>query len=130
MALRSYRSFLRVIAGMPPQQRVAAIAEARIELHAHRDVADESEVTRLVENFDSRVAFLRMTTSQRRRSQSGKTRVIYGADGTKRDVGTARDKAKYTNWDGSNMDPDSVARHNHSLARMGFRDNAHAKGIF
>jgi len=28
------------------------------------------------------------------------------------------------------MDPDSVARHNRSLRRAGFRDNAHAKGFF
>jgi hypothetical protein len=35
-----------------------------------------------------------------------------------------------TNWTGSNIDPDSLARHNASLKRMGFRDNAHAKGIF
>ena len=41
-----------------------------------------------------------------------------------------RDKAKWSNWDGSNMDPDSVARHNRSLRRAGFRDNAHAKGFF
>ena len=35
-----------------------------------------------------------------------------------------------TNWTGSNINPDSLARHNASLKRMGFRDNAHAKGIF
>ena len=30
----------------------------------------------------------------------------------------------------SNMDPDSVARHNGLLRRAGFTDNAHAKGFF
>lgn len=35
-----------------------------------------------------------------------------------------------SNWNGSNMDPDSVARHKSQLSRMGFRDNAHAKGFF
>lgn len=39
-----------------------------------------------------------------------------------------RDKLAYSNWDGSNMDPDNVRRHQHQLSRMGFRNNRHAKG--
>ena len=35
-----------------------------------------------------------------------------------------------TNWHGKNMDPDSVARHNRSLKRAGFKNNRQAKGIF
>ena len=126
MALHAYRSFLRVVGGMASQQRAAAVAEARSELAFFRDVTDAGEVARLVEAFDSRVAFLRMTTTRRRPNagQTGATRTVYGGDGT------VREKAKYTNWDGANMDPDSVARHNHSLKRAGFRDNAHAKGFF
>lgn len=125
MALHSYRAFLRVVAGMAAPQRAAAVAEARSELAFFRDVTDAGEVARLVEAFDSRISFLRMTTKRRPRAQAGATRTIYGAGGA-----GARDKAKYTNWDGANMDPDSVARHNHSLQRAGFRDNAHAKGFF
>jgi len=43
--------------------------------------------------------------------------------------GGKRDKAM-TNWDGKNMDPDSVSRHYRGLNRAGFVDNNHAKGIF
>lgn len=35
-----------------------------------------------------------------------------------------------SNWDGNNLDPDSVKRHKYQLNRMGFRSNLHAKGIF
>ena len=55
--------------------------------------------------------------------RAGTTRFVYGKEGK-------REKAAFTNWDGSNLDPDSVSRHYHSLNRAGFRDNAHAKGFF
>ncbi|MGK3740021.1 MAG: hypothetical protein ACI8RD_004155 [Bacillariaceae sp.] len=35
-----------------------------------------------------------------------------------------------SNWDGKNLDPDSVKQHNHQLKRMGYLNNSHAKGIF
>ena len=68
-------------------------------------------------------------TPRRAAAQSGRTRIVY-RNGEKVDAARERDKAKWSNWDGSNMDPDSVARHNRSLRRAGFRDNAHAKGFF
>ena len=37
-------------------------------------------------------------------------------------------KARWSNWSGNNLDPDSVTRHRNSLTRAGFRDNNHAKG--
>ena len=61
------------------------------------------------------------------RFPKGRTSIVY-RNGEKVDAARERDKAKWSNWDGSNMDPDSVARHNRSLRRAGFRDNAHAKG--
>lgn len=35
-----------------------------------------------------------------------------------------------SNWDGNNLDPDSVKRHTQQLHRAGFVNNAHAKGFF
>ena len=83
----------------------------------------------MVDAFDGRIAYLRMTTPRRPASQKGRTSIVF-RDGEKVDVARERDKAKWSNWDGANMDPDSVARHNRSLRRAGFRDNAHAKGFF
>ena len=128
-ALHSYRAFLRVVAAMPKQQRGAAVQQARSELGFFRDVSDPAEAARLVDAFDGRIAYLRMTTPRRPASQKGRTSIVY-RNGEKVDAARERDKAKWSNWDGSNMDPDSVARHNRSLRRAGFRDNAHAKGFF
>mmetsp|Transcript_5073 Transcript_5073/g.12844 ORF Transcript_5073/g.12844 Transcript_5073/m.12844 type:complete len:198 (-) Transcript_5073:169-762(-) len=46
--------------------------------------------------------------------------------------GTVRDSKGrvVSNWDGKNLDPEQVKRHNHHLKRLGFRNNGHAKGIF
>ena len=128
-ALHSYRAFLRVVAAMPKQQRGAAVQQARSELAFFRDVSDPAEAARLVDAFDGRIAYLRMTTPRRPASQKGRTSIVY-RNGEKVDAARERDKAKWSNWDGANMDPDSVARHNRSLRRAGFRDNAHAKGFF
>ena len=129
-ALRAFRAFLRVARDMSAPEQGKALSAVRAELRANRGVAEAGEVARLVEAFEGRVAYLRMTTPRRARQQRGASRVIYGADGSKKTVGTARDKAAYSNFDGSNLDPDAVARHNHTLRRAGFRDNAHAKGFF
>lgn len=64
-------------------------------------------------------------------TEDGRVRLVYkNGEGRIDGEAEARDRARYTNWNGGNLDPDSVARHQHSLNRAGFRDNAHAKGIF
>ena len=59
----------------------------------------------------------------------GRTYAVY-KDGEGKIEGEAlqRERAAYSNWDGNNLDPDSVRRHQHQLKRAGFRDNLHAKG--
>jgi hypothetical protein len=46
--------------------------------------------------------------------------------------GTIRDSKGrvVSNWDGNNLDPESVKRHRQQLKRAGFVNNQHAKGIF
>ena len=63
--------------------------------------------------------------------ESGKTKIVY-IDGKPIEGGKGDtiENAKYSNWHGSNIDPDSLARHNRGLKRAGFVNNAHAKGIF
>ena len=130
MALRAFRSLVRVARDMPASQREEALAAARWELDANRAVADAGEVAKLVGAFESRVGYLRMMTPRRSGAQAGASRVVYGADGTKTAVGTARGKAAHSQFTGGNLDPDAISRHNHTLRRAGFRDNAHAKGFF
>jgi len=130
-ALRVYRSLLRLAGTMPEAKRAAVVAQAREELAFFRELRDEQEIEKRLELFESKVAFLRMQTPKLGLAQRGRSRIVYRRDGTKDEGrGTPRDKARVTNCDGSNMDPDSVTRHYHGLKRAGFTSNAHAKGIF
>ena len=81
---------------------------------------------------DERESFLRIITPKDRpMNQSGRWiykdgKLVQGHSGTKRD-GSGR---VVSNWDGKNLDPESVKRHNQQLRRAGFVNNAHAKGFF
>ena len=97
-----------------------------------------------IKKADERLSFLKMITPKLDHSSSnagvlldntneGGGRWIYkngkrieGGSGTVRDS-----KGRViSNWDGKNLDPDNVKQHNRHLKRMGYRNNAHAKGIF
>jgi len=80
----------------------------------------------MLRKANSSLGFLNIISPKRNRAgQEGKTTLVFGTnkDGTTSSTATS-------NWHGGNMDPDNVARHSHQLKRAGFRDNAHAKGVF
>lgn len=60
--------------------------------------------------------------------EDGRIHLVYKDGQGRIEENEMRVKARYTNWHGGNLDPDSVRRHQHQLKRAGFRDNAHAKG--
>jgi hypothetical protein len=92
-----------------------------------------SSVEQRLEVAEQKLSFLRMTTVKTGPSgQSG--RWIY-KDGERLQSdqgGTIRDSKGrvISNFDGNNMDPESVTRHRKSLKRAGFVNNDHAKGVF
>lgn len=113
----------------------------------------KNSVRALLEKAASTLGYLKMVTPRRRSAAAsaavpdetsssssieeeeagadGRVRLVYkNGEGRIDGDAEARERARYSNWDGGNLDPDSVARHRHQLGRMGFRDNAHAKGIF
>lgn len=103
-----------------------------------------SRVSKLLEQASSTLGYLKMVTPKRRvgtaadtssgeseegEATGGRTYLVYkDGEGRVSEEAMRREKAAYSNWDGSNMDPDNVRRHQHQLSRMGFRDNTHAKG--
>jgi len=104
----------------------------------------ENRVSKLLEQASSTLGYLKMVTPKRRigatanassgdggegRATGGRTYLVYkDGEGRVTEEAARRDKLAYSNWDGSNMDPDNVRRHQHQLSRMGFRNNRHAKG--
>jgi hypothetical protein len=83
---------------------------------------------------DERLSFLRMITPKARSSggASGGGRWVYRDGKRVEGGGMTRDSngKVISNWDGKNLDPENVQRHNYHLKKLGFRNNAHAKGIF
>ena len=104
----------------------------------------KNRVSKLLEQASSTLGYLKMVTPKRRigtaadtssgdseegEATGGRTYLVYkDGEGRVSEEAMRREKAAYSNWDGSNMDPDNVRRHQHQLSRMGFRDNTHAKG--
>jgi len=102
-----------------------------------KPVASEETLEARLKQADDRASFLRMVTpksnsSSSSSSSSGGGRWVYRNGRAVQGNAPVRDKngRVISNWDGKNMDPDSVKQHNYQLKRMGFRNNAHAKGIF
>ena len=97
-------------------------------------LATEESIDDRLRKADERLSFLRIMTPKTTRSsdEQGGRWIYKDGEVLKDGVATSRDGTKrvVSNWDGKNLDPDSVKRHNQQLRRAGFVNNAHAKGIF
>lgn len=127
---QKYRSLARLIKKLPENQSEKGWNELRSSFRAPLGV-EESLDTRF-EEAEKRESFLRMITPKEKSSNQSGTWVykdgkrLEGHGATRLD---ANGKV-VSNWDGKNLDPCSVKRHNQQLKRAGFVNNSHAKGYF
>lgn len=150
-AFRSlYRQLLHLSEKLPNRaKRTEAVSLVRDRFRAGVAAATANpaavDAAKLAADAESRLGFLKMLTPRAAHRTggaelgSGSARIFY-ANGEKFDAATAAkdgaakprssEKARWSNWHGGNMDPDSVAKHTNLLNRAGFRDNQHAKGFF
>ena len=92
--------------------------------------ADETLESR-IKKADDKLSFLKMITPKPPKDSAGGRWVYVNGKKVEGNSGKRDANGKvHTNWDGKNLDPCSVKQHNHQLNRMGFRNNAHAKGFF
>ena len=129
---QKYREVARLVQKLPSHQVDQSYKELR---HVFRRPLEEGEtLDQRIKAADDRMSFLRMITPKEQASRTGGTWVY--KDGERLEHagggGTLRDSngRVVSNWDGKNLDPDSVKRHKHLLKRAGFVNNAHAKGYF
>lgn len=128
---KAYRDLFHILRQMPAKQRPKLHDELRTSFRL--PLAANETVDDRIRKATDRASFLRITTAKTKpRGESG--RWIY-KDGERLEsdaVGTLRDaKGRVvSNWDGKNLDPESVTRHRKQLHRAGFVNNSHAKGIF
>mmetsp|Transcript_9120 Transcript_9120/g.13219 ORF Transcript_9120/g.13219 Transcript_9120/m.13219 type:complete len:140 (+) Transcript_9120:107-526(+) len=129
----SYRRLGSLIRKLPKAQQPKAFTQLQ-EGFRKNEKAEKSLIPALLDRAEQKAAFLRIMTPKgiRKEPQAGSVRYIYGPSGEVEEggKGTQLGKAPVSNWDGKNLDPCSVKRHNYSLNRMGFVNNLHAKGIF
>jgi hypothetical protein len=126
----AYRELAHIVKQIPEKDRGKSFEELRRSFRQPL-VATEPLEQRL-KKADDRAAFLRISTVKvKPRGQAG--RWVY-KDGERLTSvnGTIRNaKGRViSNWDGRNLDPDSVTKHRKLLNRAGFVNNTHAKGIF
>ena len=125
----AYRTIARLIQRLPEESQ--AMAQKQLRNDFRRSNRPGETTSDRVQRAGEQIAYLRIVTPKERPSnQSG--RWVY-KDGERIKDGQGSSMAGgrvHSNWDGNNLDPCSVKRHNQSLKRAGFQNNLHAKGIF
>lgn len=139
----TYRTLTRLLKVQPSHQNPETqIHNLRNKFRKNVDVTDPQEIHKLMQEAGEKIAYLRIITPKNSGSSRGgfdddenmkPGRWVYTKDGPVQidGEGNARRNGKIlSNWDGKNLDPCSVKRHNYQLKRMGFVNNLHAKGLF
>lgn len=125
-----YRAIARLVQRLPEKQLDKSWKELRQSFR--RPLAEGESLDARLKAADDRMSFLRMVTPKERPSSQGGKWVYKDGERLENQGGTLRDSngRVVSNWDGKNLDPESVKRHNYQLKRAGFVNNAHAKGFF
>jgi len=133
IVIGTYRSLAKLVRRLPEKQQSGAWRELREGYRKNANETSPEEISHLIHEAGKKIAFLRIVTPKEAKNQGGVSRWVYHSSGEKDANGVATPRKKrqvVSNFDGSNLDPCSVKRHNNHLKRMGFANNLHAKGMF
>lgn len=128
----SYRTLARLIEQLPNQKSSHEKAWKELRQTYRRPLGDSETLEDRLKKAHDRISFLRITTPKSRAEKRAGVyvykdgKLVEEGETTKRDA----NGRVVSNWDGKNMDPCQVKRHNVGLKRAGFVNNLHAKGIF
>jgi hypothetical protein len=124
--LRMYRRLLKLSSRATPDQAVKFRIQIRTKFRESSGIQDPVAIEEMLKSANSTLGYLRMITPREKTNDVEEriSRMVVGEDKK------LSSRKAVTNWSGSNMDPDSVRRHYAGLKRAGFKNNAHAKGMF
>ena len=126
---KSYRELYRLIQRLDPSQQQKSIDELRSSYR--KDIEKDEDVDSLLHEAGKKIAYLRIVTPKKKPSSDSGRWIYKNGEVMSDENATARNSGRVvSNWNGSNLDPCSVKRHNQQLKRAGFVNNLHAKGIF
>ncbi|CAB9510284.1 expressed unknown protein [Seminavis robusta] len=127
----AYRTLARLIQQQPNRQ---AQQQSELRQAFRRPLSERETVTDRLQKAHDRISFLRITTPKSVRRRQGEDAGVFVVKDGKLVSATTSDAngagRVVSNWDGKNLDPCMVKRHNVGLRRAGFVNNQHAKGIF
>ena len=152
VVINTYRSLAKLVRRLPEKQQTGAWTQLRDGYRKHANESCPDKISDLIQEAGKKIAFLRIitpkdmwrtttsevvggdeTAAQQETTQSGVTRWVYRSSGEKDANGKPimrKSGRVVSSYDGKNLDPCSVNRHNGQLKRMGFANNLHAKGLF
>jgi hypothetical protein len=142
---KAYRELAHIIRQFPDAaKRASSMQELRSQFKAPlkqgggSDAEEEAELQARLKQALDRAAFLKITTVKSKPRQGDAGRWLY-KNGQRLNVNDAEAQPSLrqghhsrvvSNWDGKNLDPQSVSTHRKQLHRSGFVNNLHAKGLF
>lgn len=156
IVINTYRSLAKLIRRLPEKQQTGAWNQLRDGYRKHVHERSPDKINDLIQEAGKKIAFLRIITPKdmwrtttrdvelgegegsaaaaaQDTNQIGVTRWVYRSSGEKDENGKPimrKSGRVVSSYDGNNLDPCSVNRHNAQLKRMGFANNLHAKGLF
>ena len=139
VVIGTYRNLAKLVGRLPEKQQPRAWNDLREGYRKNANETCPEKIDKMIQEAGKKIAFLRIVTPKAAPSassatnQAGVTRWVYLSSGEKDANGEATPRKKVnvvSNYNGSNLDPCSVKRHNHHLKKLGFANNLHAKGLF
>jgi hypothetical protein len=127
---QKYRDLAKLVKRLPENTLDKAWQELRTGFR--KPLVTGDSVDARLQAADERMSFLRMVTPKKEASNQSGTWVYKDGKRLDGETGTVRDAngKVHSNWNGKNLDPCSVKIHSQQLKRMGYLNNAHAKGYF
>jgi hypothetical protein len=110
--LQIYRRLLTLARSFPdPAKRLRSITQLQEAFRNNSNESDTEKIRDMLVKAQSTLSYLKIVTPRSAsHEQTMHTKVDLGDDS-----GAKRSSKAVSNWTGSNMDPDSVARHAHTL---------------
>lgn len=126
--LSAYAKLVRLCKLLPEKEKAQAFNRMRDSFRKNASEVDPEKIATALKAANSSIGYVKMMTPKHLQKsdstdkpEGGITRIIIGDKAN-------NGRSPMSNWSGSNMDPDSVRRHERSLKRAGFDNNRHAKG--
>lgn len=120
--LTLFRRLRRRIGSLPADRRTDALAQLRQGFRANQHVTNDSELAKLVQQANSKLAYLRMITPTPRNEMGASSGSYVFRDGrVQQGRADAVAGARHSAYDATNIDPDALSRHRQLIERQFFK---------